>query len=83
MKAMKKSFILYSEIDAGEKPLDCVYLMRGECRAQPFVDSDKEYYKPNDEDRAKFCNRRYFRGCPRFQAYQTHIAALGLKKLST
>ena len=79
---MKTSYALYSEMDVSDDPVNCVYLFKDECRAQPFVDKEEGYYKPIDEDRKRFCSMRAsnFRGCPRFQAYQDHLRAIGLEK---
>jgi hypothetical protein len=81
--SMVKSFILYSEVEIEDNVVDCVYLVKDECRAQPFVGSDKEYFKPNEKDRAKFCNRGFFTACPRFNAYQRHLEIIGLKEKTT
>jgi hypothetical protein len=80
---MARTFILYSEVEVEGNIVDCVYFVKDECRAQPFVDSDKEYFKPNKEDRGKFCNRKFFTACPRFRAYQRHLEIIGLKEKTT
>jgi hypothetical protein len=76
----KKSFILYSEVELGDDLVDCIYLFKDECRAQPIVDKKEGYYKPTGEDKAHFCSMKAmdFRSCPRFQAYQDHLRAIGL-----
>jgi hypothetical protein len=76
-----RSFILYSEVDVGENPVECVYLMSGECRAQPVLSKETGYYKPTEEDRKTFCTNRYhMRECPRLQSYEVHLKALGLER---
>lgn len=76
----KNSFILYSEVELEDDLVDCIYLFKDKCRAQPIVDKEEGYYKPTDEDRKRFCSMRAneFRACPRFQAYQDHLRAIGL-----
>jgi hypothetical protein len=61
--------------------MDCIYLVKGECLAQPFVTGDKAYYKPTEEDRKGFCTERTnVRACPRLQTYQAHFRAMGSEK---
>jgi hypothetical protein len=66
-----------------EGDLDCIYLTNEQCRAQPFlVDvSGGGHYKPAQEDQKAYCkNSGEFQGCPRFEAYQDHLRAIGLVK---
>lgn len=61
--------------------MDCIYFDQGECRAVPYLPKYKEYYKPTEEEQKKYCkDLRNFRACPRLQAYQTHLKAIGLEK---
>jgi len=81
---MKESFILYSVIDVGDNPVDCVYLDKDDCRAVPYLPKYKEYYKPTEEEQKEFCknpdNPRNFLACSRLQAYQNHLKAIGVEK---
>jgi len=81
----KGSCILYSEMDVSDDTVNCVYLVKDECRAQPILDKEEGYYKPIERDRERFCSGRVinFRACPRFQAYQDHLRAIGLEKKAT
>jgi hypothetical protein len=77
----ENSFILYSEVDLEDNPVDCIYLVKDECRAQPFVGPDKEYYKPTSEDQKDFCkNRENVKACPRLQSYRRHLAMFSLRR---
>ena len=79
---MKRSFILYNEIEVGDDLVDCIYFLKDECWAQPFVSGEKGgYYAPTEEEQKKHCkNEANFHYCPRFTAYQNHLKAIGLKK---
>lgn len=84
---MTKTYILYNEIEVEGELVDCIYLNEDECRAQPYVakriarPEDRTFYKPNEEDKKEFCHQRVeFRSCPRYQAYQSHLRAMGLKE---
>lgn len=76
-----RSFILYSRVEVGEDPVDCVYLFKDGCRAQPILDKEAGYYKPTEEDQRMYCrNHRQMRTCPRLQTYEIHLKAIGLEK---
>ncbi|MCJ7456095.1 hypothetical protein MUP07_05035 [Candidatus Bathyarchaeota archaeon] len=78
---MKNSFILYSRVEVGEDLVDCVYLFKDGCRAQPILDKEAGYYKPTEEDQKIFCrNQRRMRTCPRLQTYEIYLKAIGLEK---
>jgi hypothetical protein len=80
----KGSCILYSELDVEDNPVNCLYLIKGECRAQPFVNKEEGYYKPDQHDQQVYCkNGRDMQACPRLVAYQTHLKAIGLEKKAT
>ena len=80
----KGSCILYAEVEVGDGLVDCVYLFKDECRAQPILDKGVGYYKPTEEDRRIYCtNHRRMRGCPRLQSYETYLKAKGLEKKAT
>jgi hypothetical protein len=73
--------ILYSEVDVGGDMVDCIYLVKDECRAQPFVDVTKVYYKPTEQEKKDYCRSGSpQRNCPRFVGYQEHLKAIGLVK---
>jgi len=77
----ENSFILYSEVDIGDDLVDCIYLVKDECRAQPFVAGDRAYYKPTEDEKKGICKEAgQFRMCPRLQAYQAHLRAMGLER---
>jgi hypothetical protein len=77
----KNSFILYSRVEVGEDLVDCVYLFKDGCRAQPILDKEAGYYKPTEEDKTRFCsNPRLMRTCPRAGLYHEHLRAIGLEK---
>ena len=77
----KNCFILYSEVELGDDLVDCIYLFKDECRAQPIVDKKEGYYKPTEEDQKNFCrNTRLMRTCPRAGLYHEHLRAIGLEK---
>jgi len=88
---VKKSFILYSEVHVEGDLVNCIYLINGQCWAQPFAAHSKlaqssasekiEFYKPTEEDQKHFCASGIgFQTCPRFQAYQDDLKARGLGK---
>ena len=82
---MVKTFILYNEIEVGEGPVDCIYLVKGECRAQPFARQRRTdstgFYTPTEDEQKKFCvNPSEWTSCPRFQVYREHLRTIGLKK---
>jgi hypothetical protein len=80
----KASCILYSEMDVSDDPVNCVYFIGGECRAQPVLGKEEGYYKPNEEDKTNFCsNSRMMRTCPRAGLYHEHLRAIGLEKKAT
>lgn len=69
-----KSYIFYSERLMSGEPVDCVYLLKGSCRAQPFFFNESDYYKPTEDEKKEFClNLGRFRQCPRLMAYQAHL----------
>ena len=81
---MKKSFILYSEVDVEGELLECVYLVSDECRAQPLtskIEGEIPYYKPSQEDLKIYCkDARNFRACPKYIGYQDDLKARGLEQ---
>ncbi len=77
---MNKAFILYSEIYAGDNPLECVYFYEGSCLVRPIAIPDMKFYKPNEEDQKNYCKTSDFDKCPRFSAFQAHLKAIGLKQ---
>lgn len=82
----KGSCILYSEIDLGENSVECVYLFKDECRAQPIVEREIGFYKVNEDDVRRFCKSTApsgFRTCPRAMLYHEHLKAIGLEKRTT
>jgi hypothetical protein len=59
--------------------MDCIYLSRNDCLAQPASALKREHYKPTDEDQKLFCkNGSEFKACPRFTAYQEHVRSFKL-----
>ena len=65
--------------------MDCIYIVKGECMAQPFTQHSAAgslgFYKPNEEDQKTFCkNAEASKTCPRFTAYHEHLKAVGLAK---
>jgi hypothetical protein len=78
-----RSFILYTEVEIEDNAVDCVYLFKDGCHAQPFLDKETGYYKPEDDDRKTFCTNRYHvRECPRLQSYEVYVKALGLEGIA-
>ena len=83
---MKNSFILYSEVEVGDDLVNCIYLFKDECRAQPILGKEEGYYKPTEEDQNHFCRNTRpggFRMCPRAGLYREHLKAMGLEKEPT
>ena len=62
--------------------MDCIYFLKDECWAQPFVSGEKGgYYEPTEEEQKEYCkSRANFQYCPRFKAYHDHLKAIGLKE---
>lgn len=83
---MTKSFLVYNIIEVEGEPVDCIYLTKGECRAQPFARvgfgrGGFAFYTPTETEQVKYCNNGpEFKACPRFVAYQDHLKAIGLVK---
>ena len=81
---MEKPFILYAEIHVRGDLVDCIYFIKERCFAQPILvsgDVDAHHYKPNEDDKKAYCNNgEEFKECPRFDAYQDHLKAIGLRK---
>jgi len=84
---MKKTYVLYNEVDVEGELVDCIYLNYDECRAQPYIakkigrPEDMTFYNPSKEDKEKYCQvAGQFKDCPRFVAYQNHLRAIGLQK---
>jgi hypothetical protein len=76
-----KSFVLYNVIDVDEaSPVDCIYFIGGECRAQINTDKTGKCYIPTQQDQKDYCKDEEFLSCPRFEAYQTHLKTIGLQK---
>ena len=78
MTSETKCYILYSEIEVREKPMDCGYFVNGDCVVPPFG-AQGYYYKPTEEEQKALCKNE-FRACPRFTAYQNHLKAVGIQK---
>jgi hypothetical protein len=77
----QSSFVVYAEVDLEDNPVDCIYLVKGECRAQPFVDTvTREYYRPTDQEQRDYCRSTInVRTCARLQTYQDHLKAKGFE----
>ena len=96
---MGKSFVLYTEVHVEGDLVNCNYLIKGQCWAQPFaergkmkagnyesVGADIEFYKPTEDDQRRFCantGREGFRMCPRAGTYHEYLRAKGLEKEET
>jgi len=79
---VKRSYILYSKIDVGENPVQCIYFLTDVCMAQPFAPGEKGgFYEPTEDDQTRYCkNPGNFPACARLLAYQGHLKAIGLEK---
>jgi hypothetical protein len=85
-----KSFVFYTEVGVEGDLVNCIYLINGNCWAQPFAARTSlerqqlaeaiSFYKPTEEDQAAYCAFATFLKCPRFTAYQDHLKAAGLVK---
>jgi hypothetical protein len=82
---LAKSFVLCNMIEVEGDLVNCVYLVDGECRAQPFTKmhgsrGSTGFYKPTEEEQKNYCQAYTFNTCPRFKAYQDHLKFAGLQK---
>jgi hypothetical protein len=83
-----KSFVLYTILEVEGNLVNCVYLINGQCWAQPFATHMHggpaiELYKPTEDEQKRFCTntgREGFRICPRAGLYHEYLRAKGLEK---
>jgi hypothetical protein len=76
-----KPFVLYNTIEVDEAScVECIYFIGGECRAQLNTEKTGKCYAPTEEDQQSYCKDEDFLDCPRLEAYQTHLKAIGLQK---
>jgi hypothetical protein len=80
MAGAVKPLVLYNQIDVEASPLECIYFIDNECRAQLNTDKAGKCYAPTEEDQTSYCKDEEFPDCPRFIAYQDHLRAIGLQK---
>ena len=75
-----KSYIFYTELTVIGESMQCVYLIKEDCCAQPVITDVMDFYKPTEDEKRDICLRDgNFLACPRLRAYQTHLG-LTLKK---
>lgn len=76
-----KSYIFYTEVMMDGEPMQCVYLVKNDCRAQPFAVNTSEYYEPTEDEKKSICIVPVeFMRCPRFRQYESFLDKAGLKR---
>jgi succinylarginine dihydrolase len=69
-----KSYIFHTELIVTDKPMQCVYLVKEECHAQPFIYNNSDYYKPSEDEIKTFClESGRFRTCPRLLQFESYL----------
>lgn len=70
-----KFYIFHTEVFVTGEPMQCVYLLRESCHAQPFISTQDDYYKPTEDEKKDICqDGNRFRACPRLIQYQDYLA---------
>jgi hypothetical protein len=73
-----KSYIFYTELIMSGEPMECIYLLREACHAQPFITHEADFYKPTQDERKEYClDLSRFNACPRLLQYQIFLANTG------
>lgn len=73
-----QTYIFQTEVIVSGEVMQCVYLLRDECHAQPFVSMKLDFFKPSEDDKKSFClNPTEFESCPRLHQYLEFLEKSG------